>query len=81
MIAVGELNQFVVFNAVSLVYTAIRRVKALHRKALLGVKQEVINFLGYALLRHIVHVVLVGRKACPVALGNVSLAHGQVLGV
>ncbi len=75
MIAVGELNQFVVFNAVSLVYTAIRRVKALHRKALLGAKQEVINFLGYALLGHIVRIVLVGRKACPVALGNISLAY------
>ena len=74
MIAVGELDKLVVFNSVSLVDFTVGGVKTLHGKALLRVKEEVIDFFGYALGRHIILIVLMRWEACPVTLGAVSLS-------
>ena len=45
MEAVGKFYELVILNAVCFVYLAVCGVEALYCKALLGVKQEVVDFL------------------------------------
>ena len=79
MIAVGEFYELVILYAVCFVNLAVSGVEALHCKALLGVEKEVVDFLCDTLCGHIVHVVLMRREACPVALCEVALADGENL--
>lgn len=81
VVAVGELDQLVVLDAVGLVDGAVGGVEALAAEALLGIEQEVVHFLGHALAGHVVHVMLVGREAGPVAGGAVGFADGELFGV
>ena len=57
------------------------KLKSLAISAYRQHEEEIINFLGDALGGHIVLIVLMGREARPVALGNVCLANGQYFGV
>ena len=81
MISLGEFHKLVVLYSVSLIYLSVSGVETLHSKALLGVEEEVVYLLSYALCGHIVLIVLVRGEACPVTLGAVCLANGKHLSV
>ena len=82
VVAGGELHQLVLLDGVGLVDGAVAGVHPLNGEALLGLEEEVVYLLKYALLRHVVRVVLVRREARPVAgAGRTGVDRGGDLGL
>ena len=79
MIALRNENDFAIAHRQCLIDAAIRGVHLLQRKALGPLNAIVVDFLKVHFARRVVHIVLVGRKAGPVARRREHLHHDQAL--